>query len=146
MKLLAKIKNINIFRNSLEVIGFDEFKKLYKLSEDDYIEIITWKERDVRKHRKYFALMNCCLYHLPQDSDYTSLDVLRKTIQICIGNCDIAFDMEGNKQLQANSISFKNMDQVAFDNLYNKSLNYIVKVVLKDIDYQNFIDDILNFY
>jgi len=146
MKLLAKIKNINLFMNSIETIGFDEFKKIYKLSEGDFIELTTWKERDINKHKKYFALMNSTLYHLPEDSEYSSLEVLRKTVQICIGNCDIAFDMDGNKQLQAKSISFKNMDQVAFDNLYEKSLSFISKVILKDIDYESFVNDILNFY
>lgn len=146
MKLLAHIKNASKFREQLETIGHDEYKKLFKFSDNDAIEIITWKPRDIVKHKKYFALMNCTLYHLPDDTTMSSIEVLRKTIQICIGNCDIAFDMEGNKQLQAHSISFKGMDQVAFDELYTKSLNYISRVVLSHISYEDFNRDIKNFY
>lgn len=146
MKLLARIKEAAKFIENIEAIGHDEHKKLFKFSDNDHIEITTWKTRDIVKHRKYFALMNCALYHLPEDSNITSIEVLRKTIQICIGNCDIAFDMEGNKQLQAHSISFKGMDQVEFDKLYTDSLNYITRVILKHIPYDDFVNDILNFY
>lgn len=146
MKLFIKIIDIEKFIESVETIGFDERKKLFKLKLGDILESLTWKNRDIIKHRKYFALMNCTLNHLPENTYLSDKDTLRKTIQICIGNCDIAFDMEGNKQLQALSISFKGMDQVAFDELYTKSLNYISKSLLSHIDYDDFVRDILNFY
>jgi len=146
MKLFARIKNAEGFIKELEALGYDEHKKLFKFKDNDYLEIITWKERDIVKHRKYFALMNCTLYHLPENTFLSDLTVLRKTVQICIGNCDIAFNMKGEKQLQARSISFKGMDQVEFDELYTKSLNYIVSVPLKNISYKDFERDILNFY
>jgi hypothetical protein len=146
MKLIARIKEAKEFIKQLEPIGFDEYKKLFKFSDNDYIEILTWKERDIRKHKKYFALMNCTLNHLPESTYLSDINTLRKSVQICIGNCEIAFDMEGNKQLQALSISFKGMDQVAFDELYTKSLNHISKVLLSHISYEDFTRDILNFY
>lgn len=146
MKLKAQIKEASEFIKYIDAIGFDEYKKLFKFSDNDYIGIETWKERDIIKHRKYFALMNCTLNHLPENTFLNDLEILRKTVQICIGNCDIAFNMEGEKQLQAKSISFKGMDQVEFDELYTKSLNYIVSVPLKNISYKDFERDILNFY
>ncbi|MDX5583506.1 MAG: DUF1367 family protein [Aureibaculum sp.] len=146
MKLLARIKKAKEFIEQLEAIGHDEHKKLFKLCDNDHIEILTWKKRDIVKHGKYFALMNCAFYHLPESSNINSLTQLRKTVQICIGNCEVAFDMEGNKQLQALSISFKSMDQIAFDQLYIDSLNFISRVILKNISYEDFQKDILNFY
>lgn len=146
MKLFIKIIDIDKFIESVETIGFNERKKLFKLKLFDVLESLTWKDRDIIKHNKYFALMNCTLYHLPENTLLSDLKTLRKTIQICIGNCDIAFDMNGNKQLQARSIAFKGMDQVAFDELYIKSLNYISKVLLSHISYEDFERDILNFY
>lgn len=146
MKLLVKIKDSKKLIEQLEAIGHDQHKKLFKLLDNDYIEIMTWRERDIAKHRRYFALMNCTINHLPEHTPFSDINTLRKTIQICIGNCEIAFDMQGNKQLQALSINFKKMDQVSFDELYMKSLNYISKVLLSHIDYDEFVKDILNFY
>ena len=146
MKLFLKIIDIDKFIESVETIEFNERKKLFKLKLGDVLESLTWKERDIVKHKKYFALMNCTLNHLPENTYLSNLDTLRKTVQICIGNCEIAFDMEGNKQLQALSISFKGMDNDAFDELYLKSLNYISKVLLSHISYEDFTNDILNFY
>ena len=146
MKIFAEIKDVVKFIESVETIGFDERKKLFKLQNNDALEIDTWKERDITKHRKYFALMNCTVHHLPEGSEYADVEILRKTVQICIGNCDIAFDMQGNKQLQAKSIKFKGMDQVEFDELYLKSLNFISEKILSHISYLEFERDILNFY
>ena len=146
MKLFIKIIDIDKFIESVETVGFNERKKLFKLKLFDVLESLSWKDRDIVKHKKYFALMNCTLYHLSENTLLSDLETLRKTIQICIGNCDIAFDMQGNKQLQARSISFKGMDQVEFDELYTKSLNYVSKVILSHISYEDFKNDILNFY
>lgn len=146
MKLFATIRNAGNLIQELEAIGYGEHKKLFKFKDGDNVEMITWKDRDITKHRKYFALMNCTLYHMPENSFINDLNVLRKTVQICIGNCDIAFGMDGDKQLQAKSISFKGMDQVEFDELYTRSLNYIVSVILKDMPFEEFEEDILNFY
>lgn len=146
MKLVIKIIDIDKFIESVDAVGFDEYKKLFKLKIGDFLESATWKKRDAIKHRKYFALMNCALNHLPEDTYLSSLDSLRKSVQICIGNCDVAYGMDGEKQLQALSISFKSMDQVAFDELYTKSLNHISKVLLPHISYEDFVNDILNFY
>ncbi len=146
MKLFIKIIDVDKFIESVETVGFDERKKLFKLKIGDILESLTWKKRDAVKHRKYFALMNCTLTHLPDDTYLSSLDSLRKSVQICIGNCDVAYNMNGEKQLQANSISFKGMDQDGFDELYKKSLNHISKVLLSHISYEDFVNDILNFY
>jgi len=146
MKLFIKIKDTDKFIDSVDTVGYDERKKLFKLQVNDVLESATWKERDIAKHKKYFALMNCTLNHLPENTYLSDLETLRKTVQICIGNCDIAYGMDGEKQLQAKSISFKGMDQVDFDELYAKSLNYISKVLLSHISYEDFKNDILNFY
>lgn len=146
MKLFLKIIDLDKFIESVEVVGFNERKKLFKLKLGDVLESLTWKDRDIVKHKKYFALMNCTLYHLPENTFLSDLETLRKTVQICIGNCDIAFNMEGDKQLQARSIAFKGMDNVEFDELYTKSLNYISKVLLSHISYEDFKNDILKFY
>lgn len=146
MKLFLKIIDIEKFTESVETVGFNERKKLFKLRLGDVLESLTWKDRDIIKHNRYFALMNCTLNHLPESTYLSDLNTLRKSVQICIGNCEIAYDMEGNKQLQALSISFKGMDQVAFDELYTKSLNHISKVLLSHISYEDFKNDILNFY
>lgn len=146
MKIFIKIIDIDKFIEAVDTVGFNERKKLFKLGQMDVLEAITWKQRDIVKHKRYFALMNCTLNHLPETTYLSDIETLRKTVQICIGNCDIAFNMNGDKQLQSRSISFKGMDQVAFDELYTKSLNYISKVLLSHISYEDFTRDILNFY
>jgi len=149
MKAKLQIKNLEFFMTGISAINDDNFKKLLKLDEGDYCEIETWKERNIDFHRKYFALLNCTINHLPENLmvDFGHIDKIRKYIMILIGEFDVipTLKEDSNPIPQARSISFKSMDNNKFSEIYSKSLDVILKHFLKDISMEDFERDILNF-
>lgn len=147
MNFKAQIKNVESFRGSIQTLIESDYKKLFKLENNDYIHIETWKERNVQFLRKYFALMKCVIYHLPESvaDEFHNIDNIRRYITINTGRYDLIPSLTGEPIPQAKSISFKNMDEDEFNSLYQDSLNIILKYFLKDISLEDFELDIQNF-
>ena len=51
-----------------EPFGESSAIKSLKVKDGEMVKIEHWKERNVGFHRKYFALLNCTIYHLPEKS------------------------------------------------------------------------------
>jgi hypothetical protein len=147
MDFKAQISDLEAFKGSLSSMTDSGFKRLSKLSQNDFVEIKTWKERDVLMLRKYFALIKCTIYHLPEsfDVEFSNIDNLRKYLMILIGEYYMIPSLKGGYIPQAKSIAFQNMDEEEFKRIYNATLDCILKHFLKDIDQVDFELDILRF-
>ena len=123
----------------------EAFKKMLKLS--GLVSFENWKERDVIKHRKYFALINATIYHTNESftQRFGSTDKMRKQLMILSGNCETFENANGTIGYEAHSIKFKNMDQHKFDVIYKDCLDAAVHFMLSDISYEDFKNDIMNF-
>ncbi|HEY5590648.1 MAG TPA: DUF1367 family protein [Paludibacter sp.] len=144
MDYKAKYLGENVF----EPLTSEDFKKSLKLGIGDFVELITWKERNVYFHRKYFALLNTTIYFLPEDEQFDRLrniDYLRKEIMLLIGEVDIHVSFDGEMHMIPKSISFKSMDESKFQQIYSLSVNAILKTYLKNISIQNFEKYLLSF-
>jgi len=96
---------------------------------------ITWK------HRKYFALLKLGFdnwtpgeidskYGIPQKN----FERFRKDAAILCGFYEVVIRIDGSTRIEAKSISFKNMDQAEFDNLYSKTIDlFLAKIYGKDM-------------
>ena len=83
------------------------------------------KPRNVKFHRKFFALINLVY----QNQDHYSFEDLREKLIKASGHYRIVIDIEtGEEERKAKSIAFANMDEVEFSKLYNDVLNAIIKV------------------
>jgi len=100
---------------------YELYKKL-KLNEEYQCEVK--QVRNIRFHRKFFALLNM-LYD--NQEIYTNLDSLRKDLTIAAGYYDERVNFSGEVIIEAKSISFAKMSQQEFDELYNRVLDVIVK-------------------
>jgi len=135
--------------NHYEPLGEKANLQSLKIKEGDTVQIEHWKERNVKFHRKYFALLNCAIYHLPEDSrfdQYRDINYFRKYLLILIGKCDVIIGLSGKENYLPQSISFKSMDEKAFKEVYDRTLDIIVRYFLKDISITDFEQDIMNFY
>jgi len=132
MKIIAKIKERQYFLSGIETEG-DNFKKSLKLIEGDNIQIEVWKERNINFHKKYFALIKCTIHHMPEAISYEfrNIDNLRKYVTILTGRFDLIPSLKGDPIPEAHSISFKSMDNEAFESLYSDSLYIILKHFFK---------------
>jgi len=144
MDFLAKITGQNHF----EPLGAEAFKKSLKLKPDDYIRLETWKERNIQFHRKYFAFLNTIIYFLPEDEKYDrfrNIDYLREELMIMIGSVDIHITMDGEQILRPKSISFRSMDNEAFEKVYSLSVDAALKYFLHHLNKEDFERQILSF-
>lgn len=95
--------------------------------------------RNIRFHRKYFALLGAALSLI--DVDYTP-EQFRALCTVGAGYCDF---VEGESGLVAvpRSISFAQMDETTFERLYQDTLTFICKRWILDNEQ---LDAIVRFF
>lgn len=112
-------------------------------------EIEITRPRNVKFHRKYMALLNFVFEHWQvEDEQYKNFDVFRKNMAILAGFYEQAYNFKGEIELAAKSIKFSAMDEVEFEDLYNKTINVALKHILKNYKYEELdsvIQELLNF-
>ena len=104
-------------------------------------EIEYKKKRNILFHRKFFALIE--LVYQNQEV-YNNKEHLRKDLTISAGFYDIRHNFEGVEIYEPKSISFANMDEVEFSELYNRFIDVVVQWL--GIDKQSIIDEIEQFF
>jgi Protein of unknown function (DUF1367) len=116
-----------------------------------------WKEqRNVKFHRKYFAMLKFAFDHWDVD-EYEgphgkvvqkNFDRFRADVQIMAGYYDLVINLRGEARADAKSISFGRMDQPSFDKLYSDVANVILQKVLKSYtrdDLDRVVEQVLGF-
>ena len=107
---------------------------------------LTFKRvRNYGFHQKYFALLNLAFdYWTPPETKADKLleivdlppeknfDRFRKDIIILAGYYDATYRLNGEIRLEAKSISFANMSEDEFEELYSKTIDVIIKRVLNN--------------
>lgn len=130
----------NTFRGLVPMYDTDLDNKK-KLKIDQEYLVIVKMPRNIKFHRKMFALYNLVFQNQEQ---YRVLDDLRRDITIEAGFYRKRTNISGEVVKEAESISFANMDDDVFSQLYNRSLDVIVKYF--HFDKQSMIDEIEQFF
>jgi hypothetical protein len=121
MELLV-VKTIN----GLLKPAFDEDKeKFSQFPKDGYFEIKYTKKRNVRFHRKFFALLKIAYEN---QSDYRLMEDLRRDLIITSGHYEeVVNAITGEVYKIAKSISFHNMEETEFSLIYEDVKNVIIQ-------------------
>ena len=138
--------------------GHDYIKKL-PVGQDVRVKIT--RARNIKFHRQYFALLNHAFdifepedVEIPQHLSVRGIvpeknfDRFRKDIAILAGFYHATIRVDGEVRIEADSISFGKMDNDAFADLYSKTIDVILKHVLKNYtreDLDLVVDEILGF-
>lgn len=110
--------------NALHPVVWEELPKRWKVG--DTVEISVSMPRNIKLHRKAFALLNLLHKH----TDYPSIDALRQAMTIGAGYVDMVVDpMTGEVCMVPKSWSFSEMDDLAFADLYKKLVLVALKLV-----------------
>lgn len=130
----------NTFRGLIPMYDTDlDNKKKLKIDQEYLVKIAM--PRNIKFHRKMFALYNLVFQN---QETYRVLDDLRRDITIEAGFYRERTNIYGEVIKEAESISFANMDEDVFSELYNRSLDVIVKFF--HFDKQSMIDEIEQFF
>lgn len=123
MKEIHLVKQLNgsllpAYDSDKEMLGNIKAGEIYKYKFS--------KPRNVKFHRKFFALINL-VYH--NQEHYTSADHLRYDLTIESGYYDIRVNKFTGEEIKvAKSIAFASMDEVEFSKLYGAFLTTVVRV------------------
>lgn len=134
MKIYMKRK-----AHQFEPLFLSDLEKLCKIKENDWVEVSIKKKRNIKFHRKFFALLNMIFEN---QHYFTTLEDLREWLTIEAGHYKSVRTPRGMTKM-AKSISFANMDEHDFNQFYQSFCDAIIREFnfnQKDIE-----DNILNF-
>lgn len=98
--------------------------KRYKFGE--LAELENTIKRNLGFHKKFFAVLNLTF----QNQDFTDdKKIFRKIVIIEAGYYHWIELVDGTKQKEADSISFENMDDLQFEDVYNHVFNVCLKIL-----------------
>ena len=125
---------------------FDEKRKL-KIGEVYKIEVK--KARNYEFHKKYFALINCAWEYLneyQQKNHKNSVENFRKSMEISAGVCDTIYIHKLQSWVDVpKSISFSKMDNLQFQEVYEKVRDIIFEVISENVSIEEFERNLINF-
>lgn len=137
MKLFL-VKQLN---NTFKVAHNSDYEKLKKLKVGEVYQCEVKQPRNLKFHRKFFALINMLFENQER---YTNLDRLRKDLIIAAGFYDEWFDLDGVQQREAKSISFGSMSEYEFGELYSRVLDVIVEHF--NFDRQDIVENVEQYF
>lgn len=97
--------------------------------------------RNVKFHKKYFAMLNLAFEN---QEEFRSFEVFRQAVQIGAGYFDRIQRLHGEEVILAKSISFSKMDNEEFEKLYVSVLDIIIEYF--KFPKKGFIDEMSKFY
>ncbi len=111
------------------------------------VKVKVTQVRNYEFHKKYFALLNLAFdYGEPPEgkadklmkvikiSPEKNFDRFRADVTILAGYYTATYRLNGDVRLEPKSISFSAMSEDEFEELYTKTIDVIVKHVLKNYD------------
>ena len=123
---LILVKQLN---NTFKVAYPSDLDKLNRLKANEFLMCSIKQPRNVKFHRKFFALINMVYQN---QEIYNNVEDLRKDLIAEAGFYEERIDFHGVIHHKPMSISFSSMSQEVFDTLYSQVLDTIVKVFAWD--------------
>lgn len=126
---------IHLVRTSvgLQAYSDEDYELLKKVKVGTIVKAKIVQPRNVKFHRKFFALINAawdCLTE-QQRTNLRSKDTFREQLLITSGFSESLFDINGQQFLErARSISFAKMDEPSFNEVYNRVLDTILTLLI----------------
>lgn len=136
-----KITLVKQLNNTFKIAYDTDYEKAKKIKVGEPYEFEYRKPRNLKFHKKFFALMNL----LFQNQElYNNLDHLRKDLTVESGYYDLRVNIHGEEIKEAKSISFASMSEDEFGEFYNAVLDTIVKYF--NFDKQEITDNVEQYF
>ena len=113
---------------------------LQKVKQGEAVEISIKIQRNYDFHKKVFAFLNFCFEHWLAGVEIESLDhnkqfdVFRNHLTCLAGYYDSLYNIKGEVRIEAKSLSYGNMSQEEFEQLYSALIRAALKHIFVDAD------------
>ena len=136
-----KITLIKQLNNSFKLAYNSDYETAKKIALNEPVEFEFTKKRNIKFHKKFFALLNLVFEN---QELYINIEHLRKDLTISAGYYILRYNFEGVEITEAKSISFANMDEIEFSEFYNRVIDVVVKWL--GIEKQDIIENIQQYF
>ncbi len=136
-----KITLVKQLNGQFKLAYDSDFEQAKKIKAGEFYEFSYSKPRNYMFHKKFFALVE--LVYQNQEA-YSNKDDLREDLTIDAGFYRVTTNLQGNEVKKAKSISFAQMDEIEFNEFYNRFIDSVVRWL--KIDKQDLIDNIQQYF
>jgi hypothetical protein len=136
-----KITLVKQLNGQFKLAYDSDFEQAKKIKAGEFYEFSYSKPRNYMFHKKFFALVE--LVYQNQEA-YSNKDDLREDLTIDAGFYRVTTNLQGNEVKKAQSISFAQMDEIEFNEFYNRFIDAVVRWL--KIDKQDLIDNITQYF
>lgn len=126
---------------------------LQKFRNGELYEVEVKLTRNPAFHRKVFAFFNFCFEHWAADKtewkyfdERKQFDTFRKNLTVLAGYKDVTYTIDGRMRVEAQSLSYGNMDQDEFEQCYSALINAALKHVFGNTTDENVINRLYAFF
>lgn len=136
-----KITLVKQLNNTFKIAHDSDYEKAKKIKVGEPYEFEYKQVRNLKFHKKFFALMNLLFQN---QEIYNNMDHLRKDLTVESGYYDLRVNIHGEEVREAKSISFAAMSEDEFSEFYNVVLDTIVKYF--NFEKQEIIDNVQEYF
>ena len=105
--------------------------------------------RNVEFHRKYFKLINLSWEYQNENRQKhfkNNVNAFRKSVEMAAGHFDTEYSIARKEWVEVpKSIAFDKMDEVEFQELYDRVKDVLFTIFLKHISEEEFMRNLVNF-
>ena len=100
----------------------------------EWRKVKVWLPRNVKHHRKYFALLNAIF---PHQTMWPTFNKFREKFEEALGLGEYHVNGRGERYFEKDSISFDKMGQDEFEQFYNRAIALIMTRILPGVESQD---------
>lgn len=150
---MAKYQMIKLSGGILTPATDEMAENLKSLKNNEQYEIEIKRQRNPAFHRKVFAFFAFCYdcwsgAHTEwefQDPD-AQFDTFRKNLTVLAGFRVVTYTLDGRFRVEAESLSYANMEQDRFEKVYKALINAAIKHVFNNTRDENIINRLYAFF
>ncbi len=126
---------------------------LQSFKNGEIYEVEIKRPRNPAFHRKVFLFFKFCFEHWSADKtdweyfdERKQFDTFRKNLTVLAGFREVTYTIDGRMRVEAQSLSYGNMDQSEFEQCYKALINAALKEIFNNTTDENTINRLYSFF
>lgn len=126
---------------------------LQSFKNGEIYEIELKRTRNPAFHRKVFSFFKFCFNHWAADKtewryfdERTQFDTFRKNLTVLAGYKVASYTIDGRMRVEAQSLSYGNMEQDEFERCYSALINAAMQNIFKGCNDERILDRLYAFF
>lgn len=126
---------------------------LQSFKNGEIYEIELKRTRNPAFHRKVFAFFKFCFNHWAADKtewkhfdERKQFDTFRKHLTVLAGFYESTYNIKGDLRIEAQSLSYGNMEQAEFESCYKALISAAIKHIFNDSTDENTLNQLYAFF